>query len=73
MKQVKIKDEQNLVRDMDSMAVLLTDRKVLEKDRRVKESLKTRTAMEARLNTLTDEVTELRDIVAKLLAAKKED
>lgn len=67
MEFTKIKDEQSLVRDMKTMAVLETNTKLLEKDKRVKESLARHREMQANINSLTDRVHFLEEALSNFL------
>jgi archaellum component FlaC len=64
---VKVKDHDNLVRDMQTQAVLNNDLTSLDAYKKRREALRKK---DNELESLKEEVSELKDLVHKLLAEK---
>lgn len=64
---VQVKDHEDLVKDMQTKAVLNTDLASLQAYKQRRENLRKK---ERELETLKDQVSELTDLVQKLLAEK---
>lgn len=64
---VKIKDNDDLVRDVNSKAILNINKEVLLKDQMYREKLKKQKEMESSINSLRDEVSSLKGDISKIL------
>lgn len=64
---VKIKDNDDLVRDVNSKAILNINKEVLLKDQMYREKLKKQKEMESSINSLRDEVSSLKSDISKIL------
>jgi len=64
---VKIKDNEDLVRDVNSKAILNINKKALLKDQMYQEKLKKQKEMESSINSLRDEVSSLKSDISKIL------
>jgi hypothetical protein len=64
---LNIKNNDNLVRDMNSMAVLNVSKASLAKDTMYKEKLRREKEVDSAINKLNDEVSDIRQSVSKIL------
>lgn len=64
---VKIKDNEDLVRDVNSKAILNINKNALLKDQMYQEKLKKQREMESSINSLRDEVSSLKSDISKIL------
>jgi hypothetical protein len=64
---VKIKDNEDLVRDTHSKAILNVNKDALLKDQMYQEKLKKQKEMESSINSLRDEVSSLKSDISKIL------
>jgi len=64
---VKIKDNEDLVRDENSKAILNINKNALLKDQMYQEKLKKQKEMESSINSLRDEVSSLKSDISKIL------
>jgi hypothetical protein len=64
---VKIKDNEDLVRDVNSKAILNINKNALLKDQMYQEKLKKQKEMESSINSLRDEVSSLKSDISKIL------
>jgi hypothetical protein len=64
---VKIKDNEDLVRDVNSKAILNINKNALFKDQMYQEKLKKQKEMESSINSLRDEVSSLKSDISKIL------
>ena len=64
---VKIKDNDDLVRDTQSKAILNVNKNALLKDQMYQEKLKKQKEMESSINSLRDEVSSLKSDISKIL------
>jgi hypothetical protein len=64
---VKIKDNEDLVRDVNSKAILNINKNALLKDQMYQEKLKKQKEMESSINSLRDEVSSLKGDISKIL------
>ena len=64
---VKIKDNEDLVRDTHSKAILNVNKNALLKDQMYQEKLKKEKEMESSINSLRDEVSSLKSDISKIL------
>lgn len=64
---VKIKDNEDLVRDLNSKAILNINKNALLKDQMYQEKLKKQKEMESSINSLRDEVSSLKSDISKIL------
>lgn len=64
---VKIKDNEDLVRDTASRAVLNVNRNALLKDQMYQEKMKKQREMESSINNLREEVSSLKSDISKIL------
>ena len=63
----KIKDNEDLVRDVNSKAILNINKNALLKDQMYQEKLKKQKEMESSINSLRDEVSSLKSDISKIL------
>jgi hypothetical protein len=64
---VKIKDNEDLVRDVNSKAILNINKNALLKDQMYQEKLKKQREMESSINSLRDEVSSIKSDISKIL------
>lgn len=64
---VKVKDRNDLVRDMRTMAILNVDSAALGKDRLYKEKMRREQEVNSAINKLENEVTEIKNNLDKIL------
>lgn len=64
---VKVKDRNDLVRDMRTMAILNVDAANLGKDRQYKQKLERENQVDAAINKLENDVTEIKSNLDKIL------
>ena len=64
---VKIKDNEDLVRDTASRAVLNVNKNTLLKDQMYQEKMKKQKEMESSINNLREEVSSLKSDISKIL------
>ena len=64
---VKIKDNEDLVRDVNSKAILNINKNALLKDQMYQERLKKQREMESSINSLRDEVSSIKSDISKIL------
>ena len=64
---VKIKDNDDLVRDENSKAILNINKNALLKDQMYQEKLRKQKEMESSINSLRDEVSSLKGDISKIL------
>ena len=64
---VKIKDNEDLVRDENSKAILNINKNALLKDQMYQEKLRKQKEMESSINSLRDEVSSLKGDISKIL------
>jgi hypothetical protein len=64
---VKIKDNEDLVRDVNSKAILNINKNALLKDQMYQEKLRKQKEMESSINSLRDEVSSLKSDISKIL------
>lgn len=64
---VKIKDNEDLVRDTASRAVLNVNKNALLKDQMYQEKMKKQREMESSINNLREEVSSLKSDISKIL------
>jgi hypothetical protein len=64
---VKIKDNDDLVRDTNSRAVLNVNKNALLKDQMYQEKMKKQKEMESSINNLREEVSSLKGDISKIL------
>jgi len=69
--QVQIKEKNNLVRDINSMAILNVDAAALAKDRVYREKIKREEQVDNALNTLNEEVMSVKLALIEILASLK--
>jgi hypothetical protein len=66
---VKVKDRNDLVRDMRTMALLNVDTANLGKDRLYKQKMEKEKRVDVAINKLENDVTEIKDSLNKILQA----
>ena len=64
---VKIKDNEDLVRDENSKAILNINKNALLKDQMYQEKLRKQKEIESSINSLRDEVSSLKGDISKIL------
>jgi hypothetical protein len=64
---VKIKDNDDLARDVKSRAILNVNKNVLLKDQMYQEKLKKQQEVESSINTLREEVSSIKGDISKIL------
>jgi hypothetical protein len=64
---VKIKDNEDLVRDVNSKAILNINKNALLKDQMYQEKLRKQKEMESSINSLRDEVSSIKSDISKIL------
>ena len=64
---VKIKDNDDLARDVKSRAILNVNKNVLLKDQMYQEKLKKQQEVESSINTLREEVSSMKGDISKIL------
>ena len=71
----KVKDHENLVRDMNSKAILNTDRLALQdyyqKREQAKKELSEKTESKQRLDKIENEMSEIKDLLRELIGRGK--
>lgn len=67
MQKVKIKENQNFVRDINSMAILNVDESALAKDRMYREKIKREQEIDNALNSLRDDVGSVKIALTEIL------
>lgn len=68
---MRVKENERLVRDGSTFAILNTDKTALEAHNRKMEQLRKAKAHEEEINTLKRDITEIKDLLAQLLQQRK--
>ena len=64
---VKIKDAEDLVRDVNTRAILNVNKNAVLKDQMYQEKMKKQKEMESSINNLRDEVSSIKSNISKIL------